>query len=73
MLLQALRAVTIDAAYSLQLEKEVGTIEPGKLANLTVLAENPLTVDPATIKGIRVEGTIHEGRVLLLRASSDSE
>ena len=64
---QALRAVTIDAAYSLQLENEVGTIEPGKRGNFTVLAENPLEVAPETIKDIRVLGTVHEGRVQLLK------
>jgi predicted amidohydrolase YtcJ len=66
---QALRAVTLDAAYSLRLEKEVGSLKPGKLANLTVLAENPLTVDPLTIGDIRVLGTIHEGRVLPIEAN----
>lgn len=65
--LQALRAVTIEAAYSLRLEDEVGSLEPGKLANLTVLAENPLSVAPETIKDIAVWGTIHEGRVLPVR------
>ena len=62
---QALRAVTIDAAYSLQLEGEVGSIEPGKLANLTVLAENPLKVAPDRIAKIAVQGTVHEGRVFI--------
>ena len=52
-----------------QLEKEVGSLKPGKLANLTVLAENPLTVDPLTIGDIRVLGTIHEGRVLPIEAN----
>lgn len=64
---QALRAVTIGAAYSLQLEHEVGSIEPGKLANLTILAENPLTVASERVKDIRVWGTVHEGRVLPVR------
>lgn len=64
---QALRAVTIDAAYSLRLEDEVGTLEPGKLANMTILAENPLTAPPETIKDIEVRGTLHEGRVLETR------
>ena len=64
---EALRAVTIDAAYSLRLENEVGSVEPGKLANFTILADNPLTVPPQSIKDIAVWGTVHEGRVLPLR------
>lgn len=62
--LGALKAVTLDAAYSLQQEKDVGSIVPGKLANFTILAENPLTSDPLKIKDIAVWGTVHEGRVL---------
>jgi hypothetical protein len=62
--LGALKAVTIEAAYSLRLEKDVGSIEPGKLANFTVLADNPVTVDPMKIKDIQVWGTVQEGRVL---------
>jgi len=61
---QALRGVTIEAAYSLRLEDEVGTISPGKRANFTVLAENPLTADPMAIKDIAVWGTVMEGQVL---------
>jgi predicted amidohydrolase YtcJ len=63
----ALRAVTIDAAYSLQLEKEVGSIASGKLANFTILRDNPLTCYPVQIKDIAVWGTVHEGRVLPVR------
>lgn len=59
----ALRAVTLEAAYSLQMEKEVGSITPGKLANFTILADNPVTCDAAKIKDIAVWGTVHEGRV----------
>jgi hypothetical protein len=62
--LSALKAVTLDAAYSLQMEKDVGSIEPGKLANFTILADNPLTIDPMKIKDITVWGTVQEGRVL---------
>ena len=64
---QALRAVTLDAAYFLRLEDQVGSIEPGKLANLTVLSENPLTVPPETIENIEIRGTLHEGRVFRAR------
>jgi predicted amidohydrolase YtcJ len=59
----ALRAVTLDAAYALQMEKEVGSIVPGKLANFTILADNPVTCDVSKIKDIAVWGTVHEGRV----------
>ena len=59
----ALKAVTLEAAYSLQLEKEMGSIVPGKLANFTILADNPVTCDAAKIKDIAVVGTLHEGRV----------
>jgi predicted amidohydrolase YtcJ len=70
--LGALKAVTLDAAYSLQMEKEVGSIVPGKLANFTILADNPLTVDPMKIKDIPVWGTVHEGRVLPVRQGAEA-
>jgi predicted amidohydrolase YtcJ len=60
----ALRAVTLEAAYSLQLENEVGSIAPGKLANFTILADNPVTCPAAKIKDIAVWGTVQEGRKL---------
>jgi predicted amidohydrolase YtcJ len=61
---QALRGVTIEAAYSLKLEDEIGTISPGKRANLTILSENPLSADPAKLTDSSVWGTVMEGRVL---------
>ncbi len=61
--LGALEAVTIEAAYSLQLEKDMGSIEPGKLANFTILSDNPLTIDPIDIRNIAVWGTVLEGRL----------
>ena len=61
---QALRGVTIAAAHSLKLEDEIGTIAAGKRANFTVIADNPLTVDPLKIKDVAVWGTVMEGRVL---------
>ena len=69
----ALRAVTIEAAYSLRMEDEVGSIEPGKLANFTILASNPVTCDPSKIKEIPVWGTLHEGRVLPVSKSWSSQ
>ncbi|MBN8601561.1 MAG: amidohydrolase family protein [Planctomycetes bacterium] len=59
----ALRAVTIDAAYSIQLEKRVGSIEVGKDANLTILDQSPYDVEAGAIKDIGVWGTMLEGRL----------
>ncbi len=61
--MRALRAVTIDAAYSLRLEEQIGSLEVGKLANITVLEENPLEVAPEKIANIAVWGTMLEGRI----------
>ena len=44
------------------MEKELGSIAPGKLANFTVLGEDPYAVDPARLKDIPVLGTVYEGR-----------
>ena len=54
------------------MEKDVGSIVPGKLANFTILAENPLTVDPVKIKDIAVWGTVHEGRILPVKKAADA-
>lgn len=59
----ALRAITLDAAYSIQLEGEVGSIEVGKRANLTVLDQSPFDVGPEKLNEIKVWGTMLEGRV----------
>ncbi len=58
----AIRAVTIDAAFQNFEEKVKGSIEIGKFADLTILAENPSTVDPAKIKDIQVLETIVGGK-----------
>lgn len=58
----ALRAITIEAAFSWRMESELGSITPGKLANLTILAQDPYEVDPLDLKDIAVLGTVHEGR-----------
>jgi predicted amidohydrolase YtcJ len=65
--LQALKAVTKDAAYQYFEEDRKGTIEVGKLADLTVLSDNPLLVQPALIKDIRVLETIKEGETIFSR------
>ena len=60
---QALRAITIDAAWSLRLDREIGSIVAGKKADFTVLEADPHDVEPDAVKDIKVWGTVFEGRV----------
>jgi len=60
---QALRMYTIDAAYSTNEENSNGSIEAGKLADLTVLSNDPLTASPNQISNISVEMTIVGGNI----------
>jgi predicted amidohydrolase YtcJ len=66
----ALRAVTIEAAYSWQKEHELGSIAPGKIANFTILDENPLTIAPLKINKIPIWGTVFEGRIMPVKSSA---
>lgn len=59
----ALRAITIEAAYSWRKEDLLGSIKAGKIANLTVLEQDPYQVDPKKLKDIPVWGTVFEGKV----------
>jgi predicted amidohydrolase YtcJ len=59
----ALRAVTIDAAQSLRLETELGSIAPGKFANFTILETDPFDVEADAIKDIGIWGTVLEGEM----------
>jgi predicted amidohydrolase YtcJ len=67
----ALKAVTDWAAYQYHEEAEKGTLEVGKLADLVVLDRNPLTVDPARIREIRVLETVKEGKTIYMRPSGN--
>jgi predicted amidohydrolase YtcJ len=65
--LEALEAITIDAARMYGEQARKGSIEVGKLADLVVLSANPLAVPPAEIERIRVAETIKEGKTVWQR------
>ncbi len=60
--MEALKAITINAAYQYSEQSSKGSIEPGKLADLVILSGNPITTSPETIKDIKVVETIKEGK-----------
>lgn len=64
--MEALRMYTLDAAYSSGEENVKGSIEEGKLADLTVLSKDPVVVEPEKIKEINVELVIINGKILIV-------
>lgn len=60
---EALRSYTLDAAYAAFEEESKGSLEVGKLADLTVLSRDIMTVPEDEIPGARVVYTIVGGRI----------
>ena len=69
--MDAIRIFTINAAYAGFEEETKGSIEPGKLADLVVLNENPLSVSPEKIRDIQVEYTIVNGKIAYQRKETN--
>jgi predicted amidohydrolase YtcJ len=57
----ALGLYTTQAAFAMHREGEIGSLEPGKLADFVVLDRNPLRIDPERITDIRVLATVLDG------------
>jgi predicted amidohydrolase YtcJ len=63
--LSALRAVTIDAAWQVFMDDQIGSIEAGKRADLVVLSDNPLTA--FDMRSIKVDRTVIDGATVYSR------
>jgi predicted amidohydrolase YtcJ len=59
----ALRCITLGAAYVLKMDGEIGSIQTGKRADFCLLDDDPLTVPPEALKDIPVAGTVLGGQV----------
>ncbi|WP_158935440.1 amidohydrolase [Burkholderia sp. S171] len=59
----ALRAITLGAAYTLKMDHLVGSIEVGKFADFAVLDDDPSDVAPERLKNLQVWGTVLGGRI----------
>jgi predicted amidohydrolase YtcJ len=60
---EALHIMTIGSAYALFREDEIGSLEPGKLADIVITSDNPLDAPSEAIKDIRVLMTMIGGDV----------
>ncbi len=60
---QALRTITIDAAFQMRLDHRIGSLCAGKDADFVALAKNPLEVDPGDWPDIEIVGTVSRGIV----------
>jgi predicted amidohydrolase YtcJ len=66
---EALACATVHGARLCLDEAERGTLEPGKLADLVVLPENPLTIPPGRLRALAPDVTIAGGRIVFERPS----
>jgi len=64
---EAIEAYTINNAYASFEEKEKGSISVGKLADLVVLSDDILSIDPVKIEGVQVEMTVVGGKIVYSR------
>jgi predicted amidohydrolase YtcJ len=60
---EALKMITIDAAFVLGVDSLVGSIKPGKYADLVILEQDPYEVPSEKIRDIQVWGTVVGGEV----------
>jgi predicted amidohydrolase YtcJ len=59
----ALRTITLGAAYTLGLDDEIGSIECGKRADFAVLEDDPTEIGGERLKDVRIWGTVQGGRI----------
>ena len=60
----AIKGYTINNAYAAFEEKEKGSIEPGKLADMVVLSDDILTIKPEKIQNVKVLMTVFDGKIV---------
>ncbi len=67
---EALRTYTLNAAFASFDDTKLGTVEKGKLADLTMLSDDIVCCDPEEIKNITVEMTIVDGKITYSRENA---
>lgn len=69
----AIRSITIDAAWQLRMEDKIGSLEAGKYADIVVIEENPFEVDPEDIAEIDVSMTMMDGKFTYVKGEEEPE
>jgi len=64
---EALRGFTLDAAWSLFLDKEIGSLEVGKRADLVVFGRDPMTIPEIEIPKAEIDYTLVDGAIVYKR------
>ncbi|MEM1268053.1 MAG: amidohydrolase, partial [Pseudomonadota bacterium] len=59
--IEALRCITLGAAYVLKMDDRIGSLETGKWADMCIVDRDPLSVEPSALRDIKVLGTVLGG------------
>ena len=65
---EAIKAYTWNAAYASNEEAIKGSLAPGMLGDVTIYESDLRQVDPATIKDVRIDYTIADGKIVYARS-----
>jgi predicted amidohydrolase YtcJ len=60
---RALQMLTVEAAYAVSMEDHIGSLKPGKYADLTMLSDDPLSIHPDSLRDLEVWMTMVEGKI----------
>lgn len=69
---RALQMLTIEPAYAVSMEDYIGSLKPGKYADLIILSGNPLSVEASRLKDLKVWMTMIAGKVEYCAAGRES-
>lgn len=65
-IMEMIKSYTINSAFALNQEKNLGSIEIGKFADFVILDQDPFTVDPLDLENIVIEQTVFNGETVYL-------
>lgn len=69
---RALEMLTIEPAYAVSMENYIGSLKPGKFADLIILSDDPLTIDPNLLGDLKVQMTMVNGTIKYCAAGMEA-